>query len=197
LDESSLADHPSEQLQRWIDEAVSQGLPVPNGMALATVDADGAPSLRMVLLKGLESGGLVFFTNYHSRKACEMAANPRAALLFWWNATHRQVRVEGTTEIIAATESDAYFASRPRESNLSAMASPQSSVVASRAELEAMVEKVRGSWQGRDLERPGNWGGYRLVPESFEFFQGRRDRLHDRLRYRLAGGRWVVERLAP
>lgn len=199
LDEAEAAADPVMQLQRWLDEAVAAGLPLANGMTLATATADGQPSARIVLLKEIDDRGVVFYTSYDSRKGQELSANPRAAAVLWWAPLHRQIRVEGRVEVVARDESDAYFATRPRASNLSAMASPQSQVVADRASLERRVDELAARWQGRDLVRPEQWGGYRLVPDRFEFWQGRADRLHDRLRYVRdgAGGRWRIERLAP
>jgi pyridoxamine 5'-phosphate oxidase len=188
---------PLAQLRSWLDRAAEAGLPLANGMTLATAGAGGQPSARVVLLKEIDRRGLVFFTSYESRKGRELAANPRAALLFWWPPLHRQVRVEGIVERIAPEESDAYFRSRPRDSNVSAAASPQSRVLASRRELEELVAEARRVAGDRELERPASWGGYRLVPHEVEFFQGRKDRLHDRLRYRLDRGSWRIERLAP
>jgi pyridoxamine 5'-phosphate oxidase len=166
-------------------------------MVLATAGPDGQPSARVVLLKRFDARGFVFFGNHESRKAEDLARNPTAALLFWWPDLHRQVRVEGGVERLGAADSDAYFATRPRASNLSAMASRQSRVVASRAALEADVSSCTTAWEGRELERPGNWGGYCLMPRAFEFWQGRQDRLHDRLRYRAAAQGWTRERLCP
>ena len=167
--------------------------------ALATASAAGRPSVRYVLVKEAGPEGFVFFTNYESRKARELGETGYAALAFHWYSTGEQVRVEGPVARASAERSDAYFATCPRASNLSAMASPQSQVVAGRAALEARVEELTARWQGRDLVRPDRWGGYRLVPDSFEFWQGRGDRLHDRLRYVRdgAGGAWRIERLAP
>jgi pyridoxamine 5'-phosphate oxidase len=183
---------PLRQFARWRGEAGDEA----GAVALATSTPDGAPSLRMVLLKGADEQGLTFFTNYESRKGAELAANPRAALLAYWPASGRQVRVEGPVTRLDPAESDAYFATRPAGSRLSAAASPQSAVVAGRAELEGRVADVRDR-HGEDASRPKSWGGYRLVPATWEFWQHREDRLHDRLRYRRDGTSWVVERLAP
>jgi pyridoxamine 5'-phosphate oxidase len=183
---------PLRQFARWREEAGDEL----GTVALATATPDGAPSLRMVLLKGADGQGLTFFSNYESRKGVELALNPRAALLAYWPAVGRQVRVEGEVTRIDPAESDAYFATRPAGSRVSAAASPQSAVVADRAELERRVADLRGR-HGNDPPRPDTWGGYRLAPATWEFWQHREDRLHDRLRYRRHGTSWLVERLAP
>jgi len=190
--ESQVDPDPLRQFARWRDEAGDEL----GTVALATATPEGAPSIRMVLLKGAGEEGLTFFSNYDSRKGTELAANPRAALLAYWPGVGRQVRVEGHVTRLGRSESDAYFASRPAGSRVSAAASPQSAVVADRADLERRVAEVRGR-HGDDPPRPENWGGYRLAPASWEFWQHRDDRLHDRLRYRRDGTTWVVERLAP
>ena len=195
LVESEVDADPIAQFHRWMDEAVRAQVPLANGMTLATADAQGRPSARIVLLKQLDERGFVFFTGYESRKGHELAENPEAALVFWWAPLHRQVRVEGRVERVEAEISDRYFAERPPDSNLSAVASPQSQVVKSREELERRVEDVRRG-EGA-LSRPASWGGYRLAPREIEYWQGREDRLHDRLRYRRDGERWRLERLAP
>lgn len=197
LDEATLAASPIEQFQRWFDEAVAARVPLANGMTLATVDEDGQPAARVVLLKAVDAQGFVFFTNYESRKGRALDAGGRAALVFWWPLLSRQVRVEGRVERVSAAESDDYFATRPRESSLSAMASPQSRTIESRAWLSAQVAEMRQTWEGKPLERPVHWGGYRVVPHLVEFWQGRRDRLHDRLCYSSEGGTWKIMRLAP
>ena len=190
--ESQVDPDPLRQFARWRDEAGDEL----GTVALATATPEGAPSIRMVLLKGAGEEGLTFFSNYDSRKGTELAVNPRAALLAYWPGVGRQVRVEGHVTRLGRSESDAYFASRPAGSRVSAAASPQSAVVADRADLERRVADVRGR-HGDDPPRPENWGGYRLAPASWEFWQHRDDRLHDRLRYRRDGTTWVVERLAP
>lgn len=198
LHESDLAAEPVEQLQRWLAEAVAVDPGDYTSMVLATADRQGRPSARVVLLKGCDARGFVFYTNYDSRKAREMEENPRAALVFYWAGFDRQVRVEGTVERTSREESEAYFRSRPRGSQIGAWASRQSEALASREELEAKVRELTDRFAGREVPLPDFWGGYRLVPESMEFWQGRPDRLHDRLRYRrLSGGGWRVERLSP
>ena len=185
-----------EQLQRWLDDAVQAGLPEPNAMVLATADVDGIPSARTVLLKGLDDHGLSFFTNLRSRKGQELSANARAAVVFPWIGLHRQVIVDGPVEVLGAAEADEYFASRPRGSQLSAVASEQSQPVESRADLEEAYRVAEAQHPDR-VPRPEHWGGLRLRPDAVEFWQGRHDRLHDRLRFRHTVGEWVVERLAP
>lgn len=198
LVESDLAATPAEQFARWFEEALASGTSEPNAMTLATVSNDGQPSARIVLLKGFDEAGFVFFTHYTSRKGREAEAAGRAALCFWWPPLERQVRIEGTVERVSAAESDAYFAVRPRQSQLGAVASPQSAVVANREALDAAMAEAEERFEGRDVPRPASWGGYRVVPETVEFWQGRAGRLHDRLRYRRGvSGAWAVERLAP
>ena len=196
LDEADAAADPLTQFQRWFDEAVRAELPTPNAMTLATVAADGAPGARIVLLKGADQHGFVFYTSYQSRKGRELAANPRAVLVFHWIELEREVRIEGAVEKTSAAESDDYFSSRPLGSRHAAIASPQSAVVANRAELETRYAEVANN-QGDEPARPAQWGGYRLTPVAVEFWQGRRNRLHDRLLYTRAGERWTVSRLAP
>jgi len=197
LTRSDLADDPLEQFRRWFADARESELAAPEAMALATATPSGAPSVRMVLLKGADESGFTFFTGYVSRKAGELDANPRAALLFHWAPLGRQVRVEGTVERVPAEESDAYFATRPRGAQLAASASRQSSVLESRDELDGRVSELSREHEGRDVPRPEHWGGYRLVPETYEFWQHRDDRLHDRFRYERDAGVWTVERLSP
>jgi pyridoxamine 5'-phosphate oxidase len=191
---------PLRQFERWMQDAVSAGVPLPNAMTLATVSAEGAPSARIVLLKGLERGGFVFYTNYLSRKGTELAGRPAACLVFLWSDLERQVRVDGHVEKVTAEESDAYYASRPLGARLSARASAQSRPVESRAALEALLEAEKRAHGGQP-PRPPHWGGYRVLPTAIEFWQGRADRLHDRLVYRRDGQRsdagWKIGRLAP
>jgi pyridoxamine 5'-phosphate oxidase len=170
---------------------------MPQAMALATASAVGAPSVRMVLLKGIEDGEFVFYTGYVSRKAGELAANPNGALLFYWDPPGRQVRVEGSVRRVSAEDSDAYFATRPRGAQLAAAASRQSAVLSSRAELDARVAELEQRYAGEEVPRPDHWGGYRLAPELYELWQHREDRAHDRLRYRRDAGNWILERLSP
>ena len=194
LSEEDLAPDWTAQAERWVTEAVAAGLHEPNAMVLATANASGRPTARTVLLKGLDARGFVLFTNRRSRKGREALSNPRAALVVPWLGLQRQILVTGAVSVVAAEESDAYWASRPAGSRIAAAASPQSEVVASREELE---ERFRAVAAGGEVQRPSHWGGLRVAPDSVEFWQGRPNRLHDRLRYRRAGDRWVVERLAP
>jgi len=200
MDLSDLASSWVEQLCRWLDEATEAGLPEPTAMVLATATRDGTPGARSVLLKGLDERGLAFFTNLGSRKGRELAENPRAALVFQWTALQRQVVIDGKVEPLSAEESDAYWETRPPGSRLGALASPQSEPVASREVLEGRLEEVAARHpESRGVPpRPEWWGGLRVVPTQVELWQGRPDRLHDRLRYRaLEAGGWIVERLAP
>jgi pyridoxamine 5'-phosphate oxidase len=185
------------QLAQWRADAIAASDPLVEAVALATSTPDGRPSARFVLLKESRSGALAFFSGYESRKASELSANPRAALLFYWHTLGRQARIEGRVSTMPPDESDAYFDSRPPGARFSAAASMQGEVVSSRAELEARVAALRERFPGEDPPRPPHWGGYVLEPEAFEFWQHRDDRLHDRFRYRIADGAWVVERLAP
>jgi pyridoxamine 5'-phosphate oxidase len=196
LDEAASDANPLQQFDKWLREAIAAQVPEPNAMTLATVGADGRPSTRVVLIKGYDARGIVWYTNYDSRKGRELAANPHAALQFHWVELERVVRIEGRVELASAEESDAYYATRPLDSRLGAWASPQSQVIGSRAVLVANAAKAAAR-HGLHPPRPPHWGGYRLVPQAWEFWQGRKSRLHDRLRYRQDGSAWVRERLAP
>ena len=196
LDETASAADPLRQFEHWFQQALSAELPEPNAMTVATVAADGRPSTRVVLIKGYDERGIVWYTNYDSRKGRELAGNPFAALQFHWVELERVVRIEGRVEKVGDAESDAYFQSRPLDSRIGAWASPQSQVIESRAVLVANAARY-GAQFLLQPPRPPHWGGYRLVPDRWEFWQGRKSRLHDRLRYRLEAGQWLRERLAP
>ena len=195
LDEAEVDRDPLRQFARWFEEAGEAGIRAPEAMAAATATRDGRPSVRMVLLKGFDARGFVFFTGYESRKGQELAENPRAALLFYWDPLGRQVRIEGPVERVDEAESEAYFRSRPHGAQISASVSPQSRVVESRVMLEERAAELEAA--GGEIPRPPAWGGLRVRPETYEFWQHRANRLHDRLRYRRAGGRWIIERLGP
>jgi pyridoxamine 5'-phosphate oxidase len=193
-----LADDPVEQFARWFAKAVEAELPEPSAMTLATAAPDGQPSARMILLKGFDEHGFTFFTNYASPKARELDANPHAAMVFWWDRLERQVRVAGGVERVSHEESEAYHRTRPRLSQIGAFASSQSQVIPNREALEERFAQVQDDYAGRDVPLPANWGGYRLVPIRYEFWQGRPNRLHDRFRYtREADGTWTIARLSP
>jgi len=196
LDEVRAANEPLRQFDAWMQEALRAGVPEPNAMTLATVGADGRPSTRVVLIKGFDERGIVWYTNYASRKGHELAVNPHAALQFHWVEMERVVRIEGRVERTDAAESDAYYASRPLDSRLGAWASPQSEVISSRAVLVANAARAAAE-HGLHPPRPPHWGGFRLEPDRWEFWQGRKSRLHDRLSYRRVDGHWQRERLAP
>jgi pyridoxamine 5'-phosphate oxidase len=197
LDERHSHTDPLQQFEHWFEQALKAELPEPNAMTLATVGADGRPSTRVVLIKGFDARGIVWYTNYESRKGRELAAHPQAALQFHWVELERVVRIEGRVDKVSDEESDAYFRSRPLDSRLGAWASPQSQVIASRAVLVANAAKAAARF-ALDPPRPPHWGGFRLVPDAWEFWQGRKSRLHDRLRYLPDGnGGWLRERLAP
>jgi pyridoxamine 5'-phosphate oxidase len=198
LDETQVGPDPLRQFDHWFREAVEVAQIDPEAMTLSTVDETGRVAGRIVLLKGYDARGFVFYTNYRSRKADELKDGSWAALTFYWAALNRQVRIEGRVARVSAEESDAYFATRPRGSQLGAWASPQSEEIASRAELDALLEAIEREYEGRQVPRPPHWGGYRVAPESVEFWQGRESRLHDRLLYTLAeDGHWMLVRLAP
>ncbi len=195
--ETDVHPDPFQQFSRWFEQAQHAGLFEPTAMALATAGPDARPSLRMVLLKGHDANGFVFYTNYNSRKGDDIAANAQVSLLWWWDTLQRQIRVEGQVEKLGRSESESYFHSRPRGAQLSALASPQSQVIANRDFLERKVAQLAQQTEGAEVPLPGNWGGYRVRPQSFEFWQGRRDRLHDRLSYQREAQVWRIERLAP
>jgi pyridoxamine 5'-phosphate oxidase len=195
LELEDMLESPLAQLKLWLEVATQAGVIEPNAMTLSSVAANGRPSSRVVLLRGLDEQGLTFYTNYGSRKGVELLENGFACLNFWWGSLERQVRVEGMVGKVPGAESDAYFASRPYESQLASVASPQSQIV-TRQELEERVANLRLEFSTQ-VPRPAHWGGFRLVPDVFEFWQGRKARLHDRIRYKLEGDAWLKERIAP
>ncbi|UAY52261.1 pyridoxamine 5'-phosphate oxidase [Ferruginibacter albus] len=198
LAESDVAANPVEQFSKWWDAAIKSNIDEVNAMTLATATPTGKPFARIVLLKGFDEKGFSFYTNYESDKGLELASNPQAALLFFWKELQRQVRIEGTVEKLSAEESDVYFASRPEGSRIGAWASPQSKVVSTRNELEESFLAYEKEFKGKDIPRPPHWGGYRIVPKQIEFWQGRPNRLHDRIQYSLQkDNNWKIERLAP
>ncbi len=198
LHEADVAADPIAQFQKWFEQAVAAQVAYPEAMTLASATREGKPSARIVLLKGVDASGFSFFTNYDSRKGRELVQNPHASLVFWWNELERQVRVEGRIEQVSAQESNDYFRVRPRGSQIGAWASAQSAVLASREVLEQSVNAVEERFGEGEVPRPPHWGGFRLLPHTIEFWQGRRNRLHDRIRYRLQNdGAWLLERLAP
>jgi pyridoxamine 5'-phosphate oxidase len=196
LSEAQADADPIRQFERWFEDALRAKLPLPNAMTLATVTPEGAPSARIVLLKGVEQGAFLFYTNYLSRKGRELEQRAQACLLLLWSDLERQVRIDGIVQKVTANESDAYYATRPLGARLSAWASVQSATVATRKILEDAMDQARRQ-HGDQPPRPANWGGYRVVPQEIEFWQGRADRLHDRLRYRRKGDFWAIERLSP
>ena len=197
LNEDAIASDPVEQFQTWLDEALATGMLEPTAMTLATVGADGQPSARMVLLKGVDAAGFRFYSNYESRKGRELAANPRAALMFYWDVLERQVRVEGEVSTLSREASKAYFKSRPYGSQIGALASPQSRVLSGRGELERRTQTLMDTYPEGEVPLPDTWGGYCLSPSAIEFWQGRPSRLHDRLKYVREDGGWKVVRLSP
>jgi pyridoxamine 5'-phosphate oxidase len=197
LDERDVDADPIAQFRRWFQDALDARAVEPNAMTLATATPDGRPSARVVLLKGVDARGLAFYTDYRSRKAAELDTNPRAALTFWWAELERQVRVAGAVERVARDESDAYYRSRPVGSRLGAWASRQSHPIPDRAWLERELAEAERRFAGAEPPLPDHWGGYRVVPEEIEFWQGRESRLHDRIRYRRDGGAWTIDRLSP
>lgn len=197
LEQNAPAD-PFSLFAQWYLDAEAAELVEPSAMTLATADADGTPHARMVLMRGFDDRGFMFYTNYNSHKAAQLETNPKAALVLYWGPFERQIRIEGSVEKVTAAESDAYFRKRPLGHQLGAWASPQSQVIPNRAYLEERLAVMQAQFAERgDLPRPENWGGYRVVPESIEFWQGGENRLHDRLRYRRVGADWIIERLAP
>ena len=198
LHETDLLGNPFQQFQLWLEQAIAAELPEPNAMTLATLSEEGKPIARMVLLKGLDEKGFVFYTNYDSAKGKQLTETDSAALVFWWAGLERQVRVEGTVEKVSSTESDAYFQSRPKASQLGAWASPQSQVIENRDVLEKRLAQLEEKYATEKVPRPPHWGGFRVIPTAIEFWQGRPSRLHDRIRYELdEKGDWFYQRLAP
>ncbi|ROO26937.1 pyridoxamine 5'-phosphate oxidase [Salinisphaera orenii MK-B5] len=197
LNEDAVPAHPLALFGHWYEAARGCGLKEPSAMTLATIDPDGRPSARIVLLKGFDADGFRFYTNYESRKGAALAVHPDAALVFWWEPIERQVRVTGTVHKLGPEDADAYFARRARISRIGAHASPQSEVIPGRAELDQRLSRAEAQFEGRDVPRPPHWGGYALVADSIEFWQARHGRLHDRLRYRRDNDAWALERLAP
>jgi len=198
LDVSDVASSPFVQFGKWFQEALKSELPEPNAMTLATATPDGRPSARIVLLKGYDEQGFVFYTNYNSHKGRELEQNPQAAMVFNWLELQRQIRIEGRVEKVSPEESTEYFQSRPKGSQIGAWASPQSTIIPNRTVLENKVEELQEQYaEAERLPRPEHWGGFRIIPEVIEFWQGRSSRLHDRIQYTQAGGKWTIERLAP
>lgn len=197
LHEADVSRDPFEQFRRWFEEATARDRVEANAMTLATADAQGRPSARTVLLKNVDDRGFIFYTNLRSRKAAELDANTHAALLFWWRPLERQIRIEGVVEHVPQSMAEAYFAQRPRGSQLGAWASRQSTIIEDRNVLEQRLETIEKEYAGREVPCPSFWGGFRICPHAMEFWQGRASRLHDRLRYRREGSAWLLERLSP
>ena len=197
LSESEVDPDPIAQFDSWLNVAIEAGLRDPNAMTLATSTSDGKPSARIVLLRGYDAQGFTFYTNYRSRKGRELQDNPQASLVLFWAALERQVRIDGTVEVVSAAESDAYFRSRPLKSRLGAIASDQSEVIADRGVLEARLQEAMAKYDEEDIPRPEHWGGFRVVPTAIEFWQGRRSRLHDRVLYTRTATDWQISRLSP
>ncbi|NEQ80001.1 MAG: pyridoxamine 5'-phosphate oxidase [Moorea sp. SIO2I5] len=198
LSETDVHPNPFEQFKIWFDQAVAAELPEPNAMTIATATPDGKPSARMVLLKGYDQRGFVFYTNYESNKGQQLIENPWAAITFWWAELERQLRIEGRVEKLTAAESDDYFNSRPKDSQLGAWVSDQSQVIPSREVLEQQLQQLKQDYENKEVPRPPHWGGFRVIPSEIEFWQGRPSRLHDRLLYnRGEDGDWVLKRLSP
>jgi pyridoxamine 5'-phosphate oxidase len=197
LDVTDVAPNPITQFRQWFDAALQAGIPEPNAMHLATVSAEGYPSGRIVLVKGVDERGFAFYTNYESQKGRELINHPMASLTFFYPELERQIRIEGRVEKVSPEESDQYFNSRPRGSQLGAWVSPQSEIIANRAELENRQQELEKQFAEQSVPRPPHWGGFRVVPDRVEFWQGRPSRLHDRIRYRPLAGDWIIERIAP
>ncbi|MEP0916848.1 pyridoxamine 5'-phosphate oxidase [Leptolyngbya sp. DQ-M1] len=197
LNETDVDPNPFEQFRRWFDQAVKAELPEPNAMTVATASQDGIPDARIVLLKAVDDRGFTFFTNYNSTKGKELETNPQAALVFLWTELERQVRIVGAVEKVSPEESDGYFSSRPHNSRLGAWASEQSEVIPNREVLEQKLAALKLEYENQEVPRPPHWGGFRVIPREIEFWQGRSSRLHDRLRYQLHDGQWVIDRLSP
>jgi len=197
FDETSVDKNPMKQFEIWMHEAIESGVNEPNAMTLATVSINGKPNARIVLLKEFDTAGFIFYTNYESTKGIEISENPNAALVFFWKEQARQIRIVGNVEKISRVESEKYFHSRPRESQLGAVASKQSSKIEKRSLLESKFQELQIAFDGKEIPLPENWGGYRVVPFEMEFWQGRESRLHDRILYKLVNGEWQISRLSP